>query len=81
MPNFVKWYNEKGESEKGRNLRNEQRTRYYAKTGIYERREWTLEEIELVLAHEIPDMELSKKIQRSVKAIQLKRCRSKKEDL
>lgn len=51
----------------------------YRKTQGYERRSWTLKEIDMVLAHEIPDRELSAKIHRSVQSIQLMRYRMKKE--
>ena len=58
--------------------RNAQRKRYYNKTAKYGRRNWTNEEDELVLLHEIPDMELSRKISRSVEAIQIRRSRLNK---
>ncbi len=54
------------------------RKRYYAKTAhIYPRRLWTDEEIRLVMEHSVPDSELSRKIQRSVKTIQQKRLMEK----
>lgn len=58
--------------------RNAQRKRYYKKTARYERKFWTDEEDALVLKHDIPDMELSKKICRSVQAIQGRRHKLKK---
>lgn len=51
---------------------------YYRKTAIYDRRKWTQEEIDEIMNREIPDMELSKKLQRSMKSIALKRCRINK---
>lgn len=52
--------------------------RYYAKTATYEKVEWTPEQEELVLKHEMTDTQLSNLIGHSVKAIQIKRCRLKK---
>lgn len=66
------------DKEKLRKTRNAQRHRYYKKTSIYPAREWTCFEIEAILARDISDMELSKKIKRSVRSIQLKRYRLKK---
>ena len=58
MPNYVKWYAEKGREDKCRRIRNAGRQRNYAKTALYEPKEWTLEEDELVLAHSMSDREL-----------------------
>ncbi|MCD8007261.1 MAG: hypothetical protein LUF29_09975 [Oscillospiraceae bacterium] len=56
------------------------RKRYYDKTSyIYARHAWTEEECKLVMEHTMPDSELSAQIQRSVKSIQEKRRRMKKE--
>lgn len=65
--------------DKYRNYRNRHKARYRAKTGSYsyKPREWTKEELQMVQAHEIPDRELSKKINRSVVAIQIARHRLK----
>ena len=52
--------------------------RYYAKTATYEKVEWTPEQEELVLKHEMTDTQLSNLTGHSVKAIQIKRCRLKK---
>lgn len=41
--------------------------------------EWSLWQDELVLAHAIPDRHLSKMIGHGVEAIQIRRCRLKKE--
>lgn len=55
-----------------------QNQRYYAKTSfLYPSRPWSADEDALVLEHKITDSELSAKIGRSVKAIQLRRCRLK----
>lgn len=49
---------------------------YYAQTAFkYERRDWTREEDEQVLAHSIPDRELSSLIRRSMKSISNRRWR------
>lgn len=79
MPNFIKWYAEKGEGEKGRALHEKQKKRYYGKTAIYKRREWTMHEIERVFARDKTDFELSKEINRSVQSIQIKRSRLNKD--
>ena len=69
--------------DKYRNYRNRWKSRYRSKTGsyLYKPREWTKEELQMVQAHEITDRELSKKIKRSVQAIQQARHRLKKGDL
>lgn len=57
-----------------------QRRRYYQKTAnLYEKRRWTPEEDVVVIEHNIPDSHLSKKIKRSVEAIQVRRSKLKKE--
>lgn len=66
------------DKERLRKTRNEQRRRYYNKTSVYERREWTSSEIEMIMKREITDTELSKEIKRSVSSIQMKRYRIKK---
>ena len=48
-------------------------------SGKYPKRPWTDEEIKLVMAHQITDRELSRQIQRSVLAIQIKRIKHKNE--
>lgn len=79
MPNFVKRYKEKGEYEKCREIRNRQRKANYASTCKYPKSEWRAEHEQMVLDHSIPDRELSKLIGHSVQAIQVKRCKLKKE--
>ena len=62
--------------------RYEGKSRYYKKTS-YSRnhgKEWTVEEMDLVLAHEMPDSELSEKLGRSVASIQKMRWRIKKQE-
>ena len=61
--------------EKWRETCHKQRLKYYRKTAYSEnhRKPWTNEEIEIVMAHELPDHSISKIIGRSVEAIQLKR--------
>lgn len=75
MPNRKKDY---VDMKRFRKTCNTQSRRYYAKTAIYEKRPWTDEEDEKVLAHTVSDTELSSDIRRSVKAIQLRRSRLKK---
>lgn len=75
MPSFVKNYRDK---EKCRITRNRQRQRNYAKTAIYEPKEWTLKEDALVLEHSMTDTEMSMKLERSVQSIQTRRCKLKK---
>ncbi|MCD7847663.1 MAG: hypothetical protein LUG49_06515 [Oscillospiraceae bacterium] len=67
---------------KARRRKHIDRKRYYAKTAnLYPTRAWTKEECDQVLAHTIPDSELSAKIQRSVKSIQEERRRLKKKQI
>lgn len=74
------------QTERGRELRNKARKKNYAKSrelhsaNRYTR--WTSWEMDLVLEHSIPDIELSAKIGRSVQAIQGKRnkIKNKKEN-
>lgn len=57
-----------------------QKRRYYGRTsGIYPVRPYTQEEDQKILAHEIPDTRLSEEIKRSVRAIQIRRSRLKKQ--
>ncbi len=68
--------------EKWRKTKKLQQKRYYDKHRKYDvnsRERYTEEEIEMILKHEISDVELSKCIGRSVKAIQIKRCKLKSE--
>ncbi len=56
-----------------------QHKRYYGKTAfLYEGREWTSAEDDMVVAHTVPDTVLSEQIQRSVGAIQRRRWLLKK---
>ena len=66
--------------DKWRKTCHDQRLRYYRKTQDAENsnQPWTLEEIEMVLEHSMHDNDLSKKIGRSVQAIQSKRSKLKK---
>lgn len=63
--------------DKWRETNHKHRLKYYRKTQNAENKgkRWEEKDIKLVLAHEIPDTELSKKIGRSVQAIQ--QCRLK----
>lgn len=76
MPRMSKKY--AANPDEFRRIRNKQRKENYKKTqknGIS--RIWTKEEDKAVLAHDIPDAELSRKIMRSVQAIQSRRWRLK----
>lgn len=65
-------------TERQRERKRLENKRYYGKTSfLYPRRKWSPEEDKLVLAHTIPDSELSVKIQRSLKAICNRRGRLK----
>lgn len=78
MPNWVKKYKDK---EKARALRNEQRNRNYSKTMGYPPREWTSQEIDLILTSDKSDVELARMLKRSARAIQIKRSRLKKAEV
>ena len=58
-------------------IRYQGKKRYYDKTrnAPNQRARWSLEEIEMVLKHEIPDSELSIRLGRGVQAIQAARHR------
>ncbi len=76
MPKMPKKY--AANPDEFRGIRNKQRKANYKKTrknGVI--RDWTKQEDKAVLAHDIPDAELSKKIMRSVQAIQIRRSRLK----
>lgn len=49
--------------------------KYRNRTGMYRPREWTLHEVDKVMAQDKPDRELSKEIKRSIGAIQTMRCK------
>lgn len=66
------------DKEKLRKTRNAQKKRYFSKTAIYKPRRWTDIEDVIVLEHKNTDMEISKQIERSVKAIQVRRVKLKK---
>ena len=55
--------------------RNYYRRNNYRQTAGYPKREWTTKEMNLILAHSVPDRQLSARIQRSVQSIQVMRCR------
>lgn len=75
MPNRKYAY---ADMEKFRKTTNAQKKRYYNKTNFHCSNVWTAEQDKMVLEHLITDTELSKIIQHSVKAIQVRRCRLKK---
>ena len=68
--------------EKYQNYSRRMKRAYYGKTTNAQNshQPWTVREIEIVMAHEMPDMEISKLIGRSVKAIQSARNKYKKEE-
>lgn len=62
--------------ERRRERRRAEHRRYYAKTAfLYKPRPWSEMEDRLVLAHVIPDSELSKMVERSMKSISNRRWR------
>lgn len=67
--------------EKYRECKRRQSERYRKRTGagVYEKRGYTYKEDMMILEQSVPDRELSKKLQRSVQAIQIRRCRLRKE--
>lgn len=75
MPNWIKTYKDK---DKARVLRNEQRNRNYAKTTGYPPREWTVQEMDLIMNSDKSDVELAHMLKRSSRAIQIKRSRLRK---
>ena len=74
MANRKKCYKDK---DKHRITTYRQRLRYYRRfqNAPNSRMRWTQEEIDIVLAHEIPDREIGELLGRSVQAIQI--CRHK----
>lgn len=57
---------------------NRQRQRYYGKTSfLYERRPWDEYEDRMVIEHNLTDSQLSDLLERSVRAIQVRRSRLK----
>ena len=76
MPNRKNKYKD---TNKFRETQYHQRLRYYRQFQNVPNKGklWTEEEISIVLAHEIPDREISKLIGRSVQAIQI--CRTRKQ--
>ena len=70
----------KPRTQRQREAKHREHRCYYAQTAfLYPPRPWTDEEDKLVLAHEIPDRELSARIRRSMKAISNRRWRLRKE--
>ena len=65
---------------KFRRTRNAQKHRYYGKTQNAANRcmSWTESELDAIMRKEKTDMEISAEIGRSVKAIQVMRCKMKK---
>lgn len=72
--------NEYKDVEKWRRTCHRQRLKYYRKTAYAKNsnKRWTDDEIEIVMKREMSDDIISKKIGRSVEAIQLKRCKENK---
>lgn len=77
MPKSLKLYRN---VDKATKYRNSQRKGNYAKGRIYansRKKRYSDEELEMVLDHSIADIELAKRIGRSVQSIQIKRSRLK----
>lgn len=63
-----------------REAKRREHRRYYARTAfLYKPRPWSDDEDRVVLAHDVPDSELSERIGRSMKAISNRRWRLRKE--
>ena len=69
------------DKEKYRKYRNGYNSRYYARTqnAPNKRQRWTLHDMDMIIKREVSDTELSKLLGRSVRAIQMKRQKLKKE--
>lgn len=81
MHKFYKQRKEKGEYDRRiLEMRNEERRKYYDKTSYAPKHgeRWSDDEIKMVLRHEVSDTELSKMLGRSVRAIQIMRCKKGK---
>ncbi len=67
--------------DKWRKARKRQKRRYRERTNsnLYNRRIWTIKEMNLILEHSMTDRELSELLKRSVGAIQVQRSRIKNE--
>lgn len=68
--------------EKYQNYSRRMKRTYYGKTknSANSHQRWTVREIEIVMAHEMTDMEISKLIGRSVGSIQVARWRMQKRE-
>lgn len=67
-----------GMTERQREAKRREHRRYYARTAFrYKPRPWSEKEDAVVLAHDVPDSELSLRIGRSMKAISNRRWRLK----
>lgn len=64
-----------------REAKHREHRRYYARTAyLYKPRPWSDDDDRAVLAHDVPDRELSERIGRSMKAISNRRWRLRKEE-
>lgn len=75
---YQKWGKKYRKTAKGKISYYLYKKKYYNRTAIYQRHYFTPKEDELVLAHEIPDNQLSRLIKHSVMSIQIRRSRLKK---
>lgn len=66
--------------EKWKETSRKQKRKYYAKTSNRKnsKKKWTQYEVELIMEHKQSDSELSETLGRSVRSIQIKRCRINK---
>lgn len=66
--------------EKWKETSKKQKRKYYAKTSNRKnsKKKWTQYEVELIMEHKQSDSELSETLGRSVRSIQIKRCRINK---
>ena len=77
MPKMLKKY---ADTDKARAYRNRQRKINYDRDGSDRHRSkepWTIHEIDMILERRLTDREVARIIGRSVRAIQIKRCKLK----
>lgn len=72
MPKMFHFYRDK---EKARITRNRSRATYYKKHVYGPKRPYTDKELEMIVDRKISDVELAKKLRRSILGIQIKRSR------
>ena len=81
MPSWIKRYKDKEKyAEQIRIRRNKERDIYYKKSALYSgKKRFTEEDCKMILNSDLTDSELSILIEHSVRSIQMKRTRLKRE--